>query len=459
MRFVPRLLPLSTIAALAAIASSSAHAAPSPTAAARGQIVKGLVHTRSAACGGMFAGASSGVCTHGPDAAPSGRDVRKRRSTAELRSAAGLSAVAGPARSTTGTVTAPMDGSGAIVCDGDGVAGKRVQALYVVASDRADRYLSVADALGQYTIRADAVLNTSARKTGATRHFRFVTDGDGAGGCVLNIRHVVVGPTQDDDWDATIAALKAQGYNRADRKYLIYADTNVYCGMGSFYSDSQPGQANVANGTRPEYARVDNGCWNYGEAHELMHTLGAVQLDAPHTTTAGHCYDEYDRMCYDDGGGVRMSYICDSSQSGLFDCNGDDYFLAATPASGTYLSTHWNTADSAFLLGADLGTAPPPITGATTKTESLSGSFKRSGSSATTRSVKAGATHAVATGSTRKGGASITVVVRDGAGQVVAQQSGTSVDLQPAITAPGAYTWTVSGAGGVSWTMTLSYQA
>src|SRR5436190_8996622 len=96
-----RLLPLAAIAALIALASSSAHAkVPSPSAAARGQVVKALVHADRASCDGLFAGAKSGVCTHGPDPAPVGRDVRKARSTAELRRAAGLDTPAGTARTT-----------------------------------------------------------------------------------------------------------------------------------------------------------------------------------------------------------------------------------------------------------------------------------------------------------------------------------------------------------------------
>jgi hypothetical protein len=65
----------------------------------------------------------------------------------------------------------------------------------------------------------------------------------------------------------------------------------------------------------------------------------------------------------------------------------------------------------------------------------------------------------VASGTARNKPASLTVVVRDAAGQVVAQQSGTSIDVQSMLPAAGAYTWTVSAGGGVSWQMTLSYTA
>lgn len=446
-----------TLAALIFAAPVAAHSSTNSTAA-RGQVLKALVRSGSAACDDLFAGTRSKACTHGPDPAPAGVDVRKGRSIGQLRRAAGLAPTPpNTALTTPGTLTPTTDGSGAIVCSSDGVGGNRVQVLYVVAADRPDRYVSLVDALGQYTIRADGQLNASAAKSGAVRHFRFVTDGDGAGGCVLDVQRVGIGAADDDSWDSMVAALKAQGYNRADRKYLIYADANVYCGMGSYYSDSQPGQTNVANGTRPEYARVDSGCWNYGEAHELMHTLGGVQTDAPHATAGGHCWDEYDELCYDDGSGSKMKYICASSQATLYDCNGDDYFLAASPAPSSYLATHWNTANSSFLLGADLTAPPPPLSSPTATSESLSGSFKKVGSSAFTRTVTAGATRAVASGTAKNKPASVTLVFRDAGGSVVAQQSGTSVDLAATAVATGAYSWTISGAGTTSWKLTLTY--
>ena len=82
--------------------------------------------------------------------------------------------------------------------------------------------------------------------------------------------------------------------------------------------------------------------------HEITHTLGGVQRNAPHGTTNGHCSDRLDVMCYDDGGmkaGQTLTQSCGSVQ---FDCNADDYFNAA-PAAGSYLAANWNVYDSSFL--------------------------------------------------------------------------------------------------------------
>jgi hypothetical protein len=113
--------------------------------------------------------------------------------------------------------------------------------------------------------------------------------------------------------------------------------------------------------------------------HEITHTLGAVQFSAPHSSLAGHCYDESDVECYNDGGsyftsGGTTTSTCSDSAHEVYDCGLDDYFNPS-PAPGSYLATHWNLFDSAFLCdagscsgqaaGGDVGpTAPaaPPTT-------------------------------------------------------------------------------------------------
>ena len=423
----------------------------------RGQVQRDLVAATDPRCRGLLMGARSGVCTHGPDPAPAGRDVRTARTTAELRAEAGVSPVPSAVATTPGTTVAPTDGSGAIVCSGDGVTGKRVEVLYVRPADVPDRFDAIKDALGQYVIRADRQLNASAAETQDSRHWRFVTEPDPAGAapCVLRIAKVDVGSADDDSFDASVNALRARGYSAAGRKYLMFVESNVYCGIGSIYRDSQPGQANLNNGSYAQYARSDAGCWNYAEAHELMHNLGGVQTDAPNATAGFHCTDEADEMCYDDDGAgpVTMRSVCAGRDGSLFDCNHDDYFLAGTPAPANYLATHWNTALSAFLIAPAV--APQP----TTVSEQLSGSFKRGSLAAVfTRTVQPGPLRGVATSSAKGKPAPVTVTLKDAQGSVLATLTGASVDVQATAVAAGAHSWTISGASGVNYKLTISYQ-
>jgi hypothetical protein len=333
-------------------------ASPSPF---RGLVYTGLsLGRKGSECDGAFEARSADGrslgCSHGPDPAPPGTDVRRGRSDAQV------AADASP-RTADDTRSAALS-LGRVGCIADGILGSRVQAVYAVPADRPDRSATVIPAIrATYAPRVDWQFNQSAAETGSEAHVRFVTEPDAAGtGCQLSVVIAHLSATGDDSFSNTVTELKALGLNRSDRKYLVWTDSDVLCGVGSLYSDSRPGLSNLNNGYAPMFARVDSGCWDYAEGHELMHTLGAVQTGAPHATTAGHCWDEPDEMCYDDGSGATMVTVCTGRNGALFDCNHDDYFYAGVPPAPNWLATHWNTFNSSWLLPSALpGVATVPI--------------------------------------------------------------------------------------------------
>jgi alpha-tubulin suppressor-like RCC1 family protein len=351
-------------AAPVAAQTTPAGSAP-PEDRRRGVVHDGLTRAaRTGACRGKFelahrdrvGGTTLSLCTHGPDAAPDGVDVTRPRPTAELVAAATETATANgtaaaQAPSEAGVVAVAAQAG--IPCYGNGTDGYRVQVIYARASDVTDRYAALAPSLVQWSAAADLVVSASAAETGGVRHIRYVTDA----GCNLVVERVTLSPAGDNDINATVSELRAKGFNRTDRKYLLYTDANLYCGIAQMYNDDTasavPGvNANNGHAQVPGMvARVDTGCWGLSdsiEAHELMHNLGGVQESAPHVTPNGHCTDEYDLMCYVDGAGVVLQYVCPSWHAARADCNHDDYF-STNPAPGSYLATHWNTAKSAFL--------------------------------------------------------------------------------------------------------------
>jgi hypothetical protein len=235
-----------------------------------------------------------------------------------------------------------------------------VQAVYAHAPDVPSRYAEAAPEIRRWAAGVDRIFAESAAETGGVRHVRWVT----GTACVLDIVHLTMAATTDDDtYEATVNALAAQGHARSDRKYLVWTDAGLYCGIADFVDDDTAAARN-ANNSGPSYARIDRGCWgltNAVEAHELMHTLGGVQYSAPHSSGSGHCLDENDRMCYQDSIYVSTTSRCDASHERLFDCGHDDYF-STSPPTGSYLSTKWNAANSGFLA-----TAEPGATTTTTK--------------------------------------------------------------------------------------------
>jgi limonene-1,2-epoxide hydrolase len=336
-------------------------------------------------CVGEYRVGDASTCSHGPDAPPPGlvvtqdvppvakaapepvvpvRDTAAAPSesdVAETNVVAGSPAVL--ADTDAGTSKA-ADTTG-VLCDGDGVSGKRVQVLYVRGTDTASRFAQYLESFRTWAAGVDAIYDASAQETGGSRHVRFVTTAD----CQVDVREVEVPATAIGTFDGTITALKNLGYNRTDRKYMVFAESKVYCGIGSFAGDDHTGTRNRSNGG-PSYGRSDSGCWAPSvAAHELGHNLGAVNDSAPNSSKAGHCLDEYDVMCYNDSGGLKTHVVCtDRAHDQRLDCNHDDYYNT-NPSPGSYLATHWNVADNEFLIRGGTVSPPPPAPSASAGTQ------------------------------------------------------------------------------------------
>ncbi len=280
----------------------------------------------TATCPSSFEVEGTGLCTHGPDPKPDsyGPDVE------------------------------PPGGGPAMppLCVTNGTEGPRVQVIYAAPAGATNRYDSVVSNLRSYARAANRIYHESARQGGEARGIRFVTNS----ACQIEVANVTFDSINDDDsFSSEIQELQRQGYGSTSRLYMVFLDKNVPgCGIGNIFDDSRPGPVNTGN-FGPRYGRADLGCWGGAiPAHELMHNLGGVQLDAPHSTgfdgvNGYHCWDEQDRMCENDGGtyfdnGGTLQTLCDTTG---FDCNDDDYYSTGVPTG--YLSNHWNTANSAFL--------------------------------------------------------------------------------------------------------------
>ena len=339
------------LAANLAVAAPAASAAPDRAEVpAKGLRYQGLTPGRpDGPCKGKFeiqAAAGRGGpprCTHGPDPAPEGVDVRVARQPETSSETAALRP----------ETVARAAGT---LCSGDGVSGPRVQLVYANFTGKPDRYASFASSFEVWAAAMDTVFDQSARETGGSRRVRFVHDA----ACAPVVHRVTLSAAAGGDFETMVDELWGKGLNRNDRKYLVWADATVYCGIGEVINDDRAGQNNY-NNVHGLFSRVDAGCWGLAgqsvEAHELMHNLGGVQESAPHATAFNHCTDDRDRMCYADGSGAPVSQVCPPAHENVFDCNHDDYFHTG-PAAGSYLATHWNVANSAWLAAPPLASVP-----------------------------------------------------------------------------------------------------
>ena len=245
-------------------------------------------------------------------------------------------------------------------CDGNGTSGKRIQAVYVHVAGHKDQYKQTRATLLQQIIPgANGVFE---RSSDGKRAPRWVTTRVPGGGCVPTLPEITV-PARDDNlsfdhfdglpWDKISSALRADPrFRQPGRVYVAFVDKDDLgdCGLGQVQYDSSPGPGN-RNNSGPSYAMLWPLCWDgLVTAHEMEHTMGAVQPTSPHHTNEGHCWDGYDAMCYADGSPQRQKVVCKAASSWrLFDCGGNDYF-SVSPKAGSYLAGHWNSASSQFLI-------------------------------------------------------------------------------------------------------------
>ena len=299
---------------------------------------KNLEKKTKGECAGVFKVANleatkSNYCTHGP----------------EVPKVAYRNAVR-----TGQEIKVPGEG---VQCTGDNTSGPRVQAIYAYAADQPDRYAELNAHFQSIADNASNAVEASAQKTGGHAKLKWVTDDS----CNIVVAKVKMRATQDDSFSETINAVQKAGFDDPSKKYLIWTEADLVCGIATFTTDDRadPNANYNSIGTSSSYGRVDRSCWGESELHEILHTLGAVQDSAPHSTKAGHCTDGYDVMCYGDGGQGTQTASCSAIiDQYLLDCNNDDYFNA-NPAVGSYLATHWNVFNSNYLI-TDKTKAPDP---------------------------------------------------------------------------------------------------
>lgn len=143
--------------------------------------------------------------------------------------------------------------------------------------------------------------------------------------------------------------------NNPTKKYLIFDAENSYAGGGwSLINDDD---SHVIAGHLHSGLSLIITVNAFVVAHEVAHMLGAVQLTAPHSTGFWHSYDISDIMSYRDNNATKLVLVCQYYQ--YLDCNHDDYFSLRD--DNEYLNTHWNIADSPWLIHLDNWTILPII--------------------------------------------------------------------------------------------------
>lgn len=239
-----------------------------------------------------------------------------------------------------------------VTCAADGQP--RYVLVYARPGDVASRYATVAPQLRSEVYKVSAFIDQESRSIDPAKGKRLPLRCDGGTPAVLN---VTLGDLSSGtaSFGQIVDGFRAQGFQfNGDgdglERYVVYYDSpspSGAAGTGHVFTTDSRGDAANQNNKGGLYAieyRFDGGGgvphWEV-LIHEIVHTMGAIVNTAAHATDYGHCTDGLDIMCYQDAQTTR--YDANVCATKVLDCNRDDYFNPS-PAAGSFLATHWNTA-------------------------------------------------------------------------------------------------------------------
>jgi hypothetical protein len=221
----------------------------------------------------------------------------------------------------------------------------RFHGVFMLAADVPDRFSNFSDRL-----QADAFRASSLLEARYNRAIRFDL-GTSCGPQYLDITVIRMAQTSaqmaavarkpNGTFDAVAHALDAARLPTTQptdtihaaaartRNYLVWLDAPAQagsCGQANGYADRSRDQSNLNNfggKTAVVFRHGDDAfCSSNAARHEIGHTLGALQPDAPHAFDGSHCNDAYeDTMCYS-----NSPSVADRKRGTFFDYNNDDYW-------------------------------------------------------------------------------------------------------------------------------------
>jgi len=202
------------------------------------------------------------------------------------------------------------------------------------------------------------IADQSSKSSGGSRVVRMAVDCDASGSIsIFDTR--VSGPAPFGQQLKGTDAVKYLNFT------IGFVDGSPEGGSAGWLADEKKSRENLSAVTTQSAATIThNGkpSETTTTLHELFHTMGAVQANAPYAG-GSHCYDRLDVMCY-----PTSDEPC-SAANGFrtpvtfpIDCNSNTYFDAAP--DGGYLASNWNVAgvENPF-LAAPPTAAPKAATG------------------------------------------------------------------------------------------------